>query len=415
MMRSPPVLRPPAGLLPLRAGLSGHLPVTASSLDDSPDGYSPFRTPGVSGTLSILAATSTIEDTYQEDIVIPLGAALVVNVVVTQPDDGSAGDITLAQVKFDIVDLNGQVVASITSPVAPDGSATATFENLPAGYYRLVATVVGGYFSSAATDIAGVIVNTAPVVGPITASAMLVPVGGSVTFSAPFSDAGVLDTHTARWNWGDGTGCTTPGLACFLSEMGGSGTVSGSHLYATEGVYEVKLTVSDNFGASGSAVLDYVTVYDPSLRSYSTGGGWIDSPAGACPAGSTCAGTDGKASFGFNAKPDGKKGTPKGETQFSFGNLKFHSTSYSQLVISGAWARVSGSGQFNNGGSYQFMLMAVDGEYSPSDEYAVDRFRMRIWDSSGRVLYDNGLGAAEGDLSATTALAGGSITVHAGN
>jgi PKD repeat protein len=274
-----------------------------------------------------------------------------------------------------------------------------------------------GNGSSAVTERSAVVrvTNANPAVGPITASASLIPIGGSISVSSLFSDLGILDTHTARWQWGDGNACSSgTSTDCAVSEAGGSGTVSASHVYLTEGVYEVRLTITDDDGGAGTAVLDYITVYDPNPNSYSTGGGWIDSPAGACSSGSICAGAHGKANFGFNAKPEGKKNTPKGETQFSFGSVSFRSTSYSQLVISGAWSRINGSGRINDAGNYQFMLLAVDGEYSASDEFAVDRFRMRIWDGSGQAIYDNGLSAADGDLSATTALAGGSITVHAG-
>jgi PKD repeat protein len=62
----------------------------------------------------------------------------------------------------------------------------------------------------------------------------------SVEASALFSDEDLLDTHTAVWDWCDGT--TFPGD---VDETGASGSVSGSHIYAAAGVYTVTLTVSD--------------------------------------------------------------------------------------------------------------------------------------------------------------------------
>jgi len=74
---------------------------------------------------------------------------------------------------------------------------------------------------------------------------------------ATFNDLGTLDTHTATIDWGDGTapeaGVVTetpsgpPG-----STSGIDGTVSGSHVYADDGIYTVTVTVTDNEGVPGS-------------------------------------------------------------------------------------------------------------------------------------------------------------------
>jgi hypothetical protein len=59
-------------------------------------------------------------------------------------------------------------------------------------------------------------------------------VNTAINTSAPFADLGVLDTHTALWDWDDGS--TSPGI---VSETNGSGSVSGSYTYAGAGVYTV--------------------------------------------------------------------------------------------------------------------------------------------------------------------------------
>src|SRR6185295_8473719 len=63
-----------------------------------------------------------------------------------------------------------------------------------------------------------------------------------------------------------------------------------------------------------------------------TGGGWINSPAGAFPSNPTLTG---KANFGLNAKFHHNKAAPQGHTEFHFnvGKLKLHSTSYDYLVV----------------------------------------------------------------------------------
>jgi predicted extracellular nuclease len=88
--------------------------------------------------------------------------------------------------------------------------------------------------------------NVAPVVninpaGPVTLNA-------PVSISGSFTDAGTPDTHTAVIDWGDGT--TSPGV---VTESGGAGTVTGSHIYTSAGSYTVELTVTDDDGMAGSA------------------------------------------------------------------------------------------------------------------------------------------------------------------
>jgi hypothetical protein len=69
----------------------------------------------------------------------------------------------------------------------------------------------------------------------------------TVTLSGAFTDAGVLDTHTATIFWGDGTSS-----AGTVNQAGGSGTVSGSHAYADGGTYVITLVVTDKDGDANS-------------------------------------------------------------------------------------------------------------------------------------------------------------------
>jgi PKD repeat protein len=43
------------------------------------------------------------------------------------------------------------------------------------------------------------------------------------------------------------------------------------HSYTTAGIYSIQLTVTDNDGASGTDLFEYVVVYDPSAG-FVTGG-----------------------------------------------------------------------------------------------------------------------------------------------
>jgi len=59
-----------------------------------------------------------------------------------------------------------------------------------------------------------------------------------------FIDDGVLDTHTATVDWGDGS---SPEPASIL-EINGSGDILGIHTYADDGNYQVTVTVTDDDG-----------------------------------------------------------------------------------------------------------------------------------------------------------------------
>jgi ELWxxDGT repeat protein len=214
-------------------------------------------------------------------------------------------------------------------------------------------------------------------------------------------DAGqILDIE---WDWGDGNAVMTSHIA-----SSGLDTVSSSHDYNEPGVYTVNVTVTDEYGESVNLEFQYAVCYDPE-GGFVTGGGWIDSPAGAYtpdPA------MTGKASFGFVSKY--KKGTtvPTGQTTFKFhaADLNFNSTDYQWLVVAGKKAQFKGWGAINDAGDYGFMLTAIDGDLS--DPAEPDRFRIKIWDRlTDELIYDNQLDAPE-DAEPTTGLGGGSIVIH---
>jgi len=253
-------------------------------------------------------------------------------------------------------------------------------------------------FSQALPNLAPVVTITAPASGAIFA------VGTPVNFTGTFADnAG--DTHTAQWMFDNLAQAGT------IDEI--NGTVTATHVFATAGVYQVKLTVTDQLGASGTAdtvggLPAMVVIYDPS-GGWVTGGGWINSPAGAYAANPSLTG---KASFGFVSKYEHGAHVPTGQTEFQFkaGNLNFHSTSYDWLVVAGARAQYKGSGTINGAGDYAFMLTAIDGQINGGG--GQDKFRIKIWSKgNGGVIYDNQMGGGDAD-NPTTALGGGSIVIH---
>ena len=249
-------------------------------------------------------------------------------------------------------------------------------------------------------------VNVAPSVGAISATPSLVALGSPVSTSANFTDPDTGDTHIALWDWGDSSES-----AGTVTEAGGSGTASDSHTYAATGVYTVQVTVTDDDDASDTAIFEFVVVYDPS-GGFVTGGGWINSPAGAYEPDPSLTG---KANFGFVSKYKKGATVPTGKTEFRFkaGDLNFHSSDYDWLVIAGANAKFKGTGTINGAGNFGFMLTATDGQVNGG--VGVDTFRIKIWDkdNSDAVVYDNQPGKTD-DSDAGTELGGGSIKVHKG-
>jgi len=287
------------------------------------------------------------------------------------------------------------------------------------GEFTLTLTVSDGVNEPVIASATASIANANPEVGAVNAPIDPIEVGVTVEASASFTDAGTLDTHTSTWEWGDGS--FTDGL---VSEENGSGTTVGSYAYSVPGVYTLVATVEDDdggwdsseddiemaFASSYEAVEDYqyLVIYDPE-GGFVTGGGWINSPAGAyAPDGSLT----GKATFGFVSKYKKGADVPTGVTEFHFrmANLKFKSSSYDWLVVAGKKAMFKGEGTINGEGNYRFMLSCNDGDLQGGD--GIDRFRIKIWDrDTDAMVYDNQMGEVD-DAEPATALGGGSIVIH---
>ncbi|MBI4906938.1 MAG: SBBP repeat-containing protein [Acidobacteria bacterium] len=261
-----------------------------------------------------------------------------------------------------------------------------------------------GGISTATFQLA--IANRPPVLGVASGPSAPVAAGASANVAAPVSDPGVLDPITCRFQWDDGSADTVNAAA--------SGACSAAHIYAAAGVYTVTIIANDDDGGSASTVFAYVIVYDPSTG-FVTGGGWIQSLAGAYIADPTLAG---RANFGFVSRYQKGASTPTGQTEFHFqaGSFRFESTSYEWLVIAGARAQYKGSGNVNGVAGYGFLLTAIDGQINGGG--GVDKFRIKVWRKATAttpetLVYDNVLGAPDTvDGANPQAIGGGSITIH---
>jgi hypothetical protein len=286
----------------------------------------------------------------------------------------------------------------VTQPT-PGPTLTRTFAD--DGWYSVALTVSDGQYSASSSIRVGIL-NGPAKLGAITAPTAPVAAGTPIVITGPFTDLGKLDTHTAFIRWGDAASFTPITVA----ESNGAGTFSSSRSDVAPGVYQLTVRVRDNGGAVADSTLpDFLVVYDAS-GSYVTGKGAIQSPAGACQL--TCYGADGRATFGFTSRYGNGATQPSGTTQFQFkaGNLDFQSTEYQWLVVSGARAQYKGEGTINGGGSYGFLVTAIDGDLPGGT--GADKFRIKIWDkSSGLVVYDNQMGAADSAEPATVIASGG--------
>jgi PKD repeat protein len=239
--------------------------------------------------------------------------------------------------------------------------------------------------ASGATSVDGAVVNVAnvaPAVGAIGGASSTANLAAPVAVSAAFTDPGVIDTHTAVWDWGDGS--TSAGS---VTEANGSGAVSGSHTYAAPGVYNITVTVTDKDGASASASRQQV-VYAAN-GGFVVGAGVVNSPAGAYAA---HPGATGRAVLSFLAQYPRRSATvPTGHVQFTLlsPRFSFGSRGFDWLVINGTEARLVGSGVVNGQGGYGFLLAV-------SDQRTVEKVRLKVWDkATGSVVYDTQPGAAD--------------------
>ena len=258
--------------------------------------------------------------------------------------------------------------------------------------------------ASAHADVTVTVNNVAPMLSALSGLPIApVPVG-LVHLSGSFADPSPVDVHDLEINCNYG-GNAIPGSA----SVGSNRNWTGECNYAAPGIYRVRVQVRDDEGDSSEAVSDPVIVYDPE-GGFITGGGWFDSPPGAYPAAPSFAG---RAHFGFVSKYVRGAPSPGGNTEFMLkdAGLQFRSTSYDWLVVAGSTAQFRGAGELNGQPGYRFEINAMDGGSKNGGD---DRIRVRIWhESSGLVIYDNGLSAGIGPASASSVVSG-SIVIHDG-
>ena len=200
--------------------------------------------------------------------------------------------------------------------------------------------------------------NVAPVITATTSIPAQLGQDTSLSVTADFTDVGVLDTHTALFDWGDGTSSDAA-----ISETAGAGTADSAHLYGEPGFYTITVTVWDDDGGSDTAILGEVFVFDPDT--FVTGGGWVDSPQDALVADP---GHSGKATFGFVVRYT-KDGSVDGNLQLGVHKgLSLHATGFEFLLINDGIATFEGTARVNGEAGYSFRVVATDERFAAASD-----------------------------------------------
>jgi hypothetical protein len=242
-----------------------------------------------------------------------------------------------------------------------------------------------------------------PIVLNVLATPNPVAAGQPIVITATIDDSGTGNSNIMSADYKIDDGDWTPMNGNFNNPVM---NVSTDSLNLPTDVYNICVRGTDIAGNTGDEVCTFLAVYDPSAG-FVTGGGWINSPAGAYADNPSLTG---KANFGFVSKYKKGANVPTGNTEFQFkaGNLNFHSETYEWLVVSGARAQYKGTGTINGTGNYSFLLTAIDGQVKGGG--GVDKFRIKIWDNDG-IVYDNKMNFPD-TIDDATELGGGSIVIH---
>jgi len=271
----------------------------------------------------------------------------------------------------------------------------------------LSAEGVGQSASGICTDNAGNVSATATASGikidktlPVTSNTIATPnpveINNGTTITSTITDSGGSNIASAAYNTDGGSftpiSGTFGGATANVTITIPAFTATGIHTFCVQGT-----DVAGNVGDSDCVI---VAVFDPS-GGFATGGGAIQSPAGADLANPSATGV---ATFGFVSKYLPGTTTPSGNLEFQFkeGSLNFKSTSMELLVVTAQpRAQFKGEGTINGTTVCKFDVDAWDGSMQPGN---VDGFGLKIHTCGG--------GGDRYNLSTAQPLIRGNIVIH---
>lgn len=201
-----------------------------------------------------------------------------VDPVVTAGSDqsGDEGNLTLVNATFTddgSADTHANLLTtinwgdgSVTVGSVSGNSVTGSHIYEDNATYAVIITVTDDDGGAGSATLTAFIENAAPTV--IAAGDQAVEVSQVLSLDvASFGDDGVLDTHTADIDWGDGT------IDSGVITYGVLNSVAGNHTYAAESTYNVIVTVTDDDGDSGSDSFDVTVTAAPEPEPEPEGGG----------------------------------------------------------------------------------------------------------------------------------------------
>lgn len=156
---------------------------------------------------------------------------------------------------------------TVTPTAGVDPGAACTFGNAAApvttvtctddGTYTLRLTAADGVNPPVSATATLTVANVAPVVTiSAPANGSLFTRGTPVAVTAPFTDAGRNDSHTCTVNFDDGTPVATGTVT--ETPNSGTGTCAITHAFTAIGPHNVLVTVRDDDGGTGTAVVRVV-------------------------------------------------------------------------------------------------------------------------------------------------------------
>lgn len=344
----------------------------------------------------VYTVAATVTDKDGASAVRTLEQQIVVNAApVVATDSGSATTIEGDPVTISgtVTDADGDAVeltadkGTLTRDGA-DWTWTSTPQDGPDAF-DVTLTAADGNGGTASATLHVDVTNAAPQITSLTGTTAPVLVGTATHVSGAFTDAGVLDTHEAVIEWGDGTTS-----AATVTEDGGNGCIAADHTYSKTGIFTVVARVTDKDGASAERTLEQqVVVYDPAAG-FLTGSGMFVSPKGSLAANRAW---QGKASLTLNAKYLKNANVPTGEMGLHLQGAGFvlKSRELAWLVVDGETAVVSGTASIDGKSGYDFVVTIVD-------HGKQDSARIVVTAEDGSVAYE-----------AASALdKGGEFTIH---
>jgi len=374
-----------------------------------------YTTTGIEGT-QLVYITATDANGHKDQALFQLS---VQGPPIVTVDDASGNEGSAIAIHGTVVDPNGDPVTHnwtvtpglgvdpggscvVAAPAALDTTVTCTDD----GTFTLTLTASDGINPPVSQNGTLTVANVAPTISiasPPSGSVYII--GTTVGVTANVVDPGSNDVLTCAFNW-DGGGPNSVSVA-------GGGICAQSNMFNAAGVYTTTVVVSDDDGGVSLPATVVIVVYNPASKV--TGGGTLQSPAGALVANPLISGP---AQFDLNPQYLQQDTIPSGKAKFTFKNagLDFDSTTLEWLVVTGDKGQLRGSGTIGNAGDYGFLLTVTDGNLpGGGGGGGVDKFRIKIWDKSSgdAVVYDNVPGAPEDiDIANPQAISAGSIVIH---